>query len=80
MTIAGLDWTQVVPGVRLRFGADVLIEVTKYTTPCATIVAAFQDADSTRILQTKHAGWSRVYAKVLQVGRIRAGDAVAVVE
>lgn len=78
ITIANVDWDQVVPGVRLRLGDEVLIEVTTYTTPCTTIVASFADRDSNRILQKKHAGWSRVYARVLQTGRIRVGDQVTI--
>ena len=76
ITVAGLDWEQVVPGARLRLGDEVLVEVTRYTTPCATIKDSFADADSNRILQTRHAGWSRVYAKVLRTGILRVGNGV----
>ena len=37
VTISGLDWEQVLPGTRLRLGAEVLVELTKYTTPCNKI-------------------------------------------
>jgi MOSC domain-containing protein YiiM len=77
ITVASLSWDQVVPGVRLRLGDEVLVEVTRYTTPCATIKDSFADRDSDRILQTRHAGWSRVYAKVLRMGKLRVGSKVA---
>lgn len=76
ITTANLDWSQVVPGVRLRLGDEVLVEVTRYTTPCANIVASFADGDSSHISQEKHPGWSRVYTRVLQTGRIRVGDRI----
>ena len=73
LTLAGLDWEQVTPGTRLRLGDEVLLEITKYTTPCATIKASFAGGDRDRILQAEHAGWSRVYAQVLQPGHIQVG-------
>lgn len=76
VTIAGLDWEKVVPGARLRLGEGVLIEVTRYTTPCSEIAGAFLDQQINRILQDKHPGWSRVYARVLQTGTILPGDRV----
>jgi MOSC domain-containing protein YiiM len=74
LTLGGLDWAQLTPGARLQLGDLVLVEVTRYTTPCQTIVESFADRDSNRILQKTHPGWSRVYAKVLRAGRIRVGD------
>ncbi len=74
LTLAGLDWAQVTPGARLRLGDQVLVEVTRYTTPCQTIAESFADRDSNRILQKTHPAWSRVYVKVLRTGSIRVGD------
>ncbi len=76
LTLSGLDWARVVPGVQLELGDELLIEVTQYTTPCQTIIASFADRNSNRILQKTHPGWSRVYAKVLRAGRIKVGDHV----
>ena len=78
LTLAGLDWERVTPGVRLRLGETVVIEVTRYTEPCNNIRYAFQDGYFNRIHQAKYAGWSRVYAKVVQPGRIQIGDPVAI--
>jgi MOSC domain-containing protein YiiM len=80
ITVAALDWEQVVPGARLRLGEEVVVEVTRYTTPCATIKDSFADRESDRILQTRHAGWSRVYAKVLRTGSLRIGSIVRIDE
>src|SRR5438874_9247310 len=37
LTVEGLDWNLVVPGVRLRVGDTVLLEVASFTKPCKTI-------------------------------------------
>ena len=76
VTISGLDWQQVVPGVQLSLGDEVLVEITKYTTPCNTIPAYFADGQYQRISQKLHPGWSRVYARVLKGGRLRIGQPV----
>ena len=79
VTLSGLDWPQLVPGTRLQLGGEVVVEVTKYTTPCETIRESFADLNSNRIHQNKYPGWSRVYAKVLKPGRVRVGAQVDVI-
>ena len=74
LTLAGLDWDAIVPGVRLRLGDTVEIEVTKYTEPCPKITESFAGEDISRMAQADHPGWSRVYACVLTPGNIRVGD------
>jgi MOSC domain-containing protein YiiM len=76
ITVSGVDWTLVQPGTRLRLGDQVLIEVTRFTTPCTNIAGSFVDGGYGRILGTNHPGESRVYARVLTPGRIRPGDLV----
>lgn len=76
VTVAGLDWATVRPGDLLRLGADVLIQVTRFTSPCMNVQAAFLDGDYARVSEKRHPGWSRVYARVLAPGEIRPGDAV----
>ena len=66
----------VVPGARLALGDEVLLEVTRYTSPCTGITAAFRDGAYARVSQKRHPGWSRVYTRVLTPGVIRRGDAV----
>ena len=76
LTVSGLDWTRVTPGSRLSVG-EVTLEITKYTTPCKTIVGSLLGGDIDRIAHKKNPGWSRVCARVLAGGRVRVGDAVA---
>ncbi|MBI5880172.1 MAG: MOSC domain-containing protein [Chloroflexi bacterium] len=78
ITITGLDWDAIVPGTRLQLGDCVLVEITRYTSPCQTIAGSFRDGDFNRISQKTHAGWSRVYAQVLTGGAITTGDPIAV--
>jgi MOSC domain-containing protein YiiM len=75
VTIRGLDWNTIVPGVRLAIG-EAEVEITSYTTPCKNIRGSFLDEDFTRISQKLHRGWSRVYCRILREGAVRAGDAV----
>ena len=76
VTVSGVDWEQVVPGVRLALGDEVLLEITSYTTPCSTIPLYFVDGKYQRIAQKLHPGWSRVYARVLNGGKLRVGQPV----
>ena len=74
VTLEGLDWSEVQPGTRLRLGDEVLLEVTRYTTPCFNIRPAFRDGDYSRVSQKRHPGRSRVYARVVTTGTVRRGD------
>ena len=78
LTLSGLDWDQVRPGVRLTIGPEVQLEVTSYTTPCSHNGRWFRDEDFSRIAQKLNPGWSRVYAKVLRGGIVRPGDVVTI--
>jgi MOSC domain-containing protein YiiM len=79
VTVEGLDWSQVVPGALVYLGDEVQCEVTAYTTPCWKNARWFMDGDFSRILQDKHPGWSRVYARVIRGGTIGRGDAVELI-
>ena len=76
LTLTGLDWTQVIPGTRLLLGDEVIVEITKYTLPCAKIAGSFIDGEIDRMDQEQYPGWARVYAKVLVPGRLHTGDSV----
>jgi len=78
VTLHGIDFATVTPGTRLHLGPEVVLEVTRYTTPCVNITAAFLDGDFSRILHNTHPGESRVYARVIQGGRLATGDDVRV--
>jgi MOSC domain-containing protein YiiM len=78
ITVEGLDWDAVLPNSRILLGEHVALEVTRYTSPCMNIKGAFADGNFSRISQKRHTGWSRVYARVLVPGTVRAGDPVRV--
>ena len=74
VTLEGVDWGTVVPGVRLRLGAEVVIQITDYTAPCTNITGSFRDREVARVSQRRHPSDSRVYARVLQEGGLSSGD------
>jgi MOSC domain-containing protein YiiM len=76
LTVEGIDWKDVVPGSRIELGGHVLLEVTRYTSPCLNIRPAFAHRDCSRVSEQRYPGWSRVYARVLVPGRVKAGDEV----
>jgi len=78
LTVSGLDWTRLVPGVRLRVG-EVTLEITKPAHPCKNIAGSFADGDFSRLSAKIHPGRGRLYARVLIPGFIRNGDPVSVV-
>jgi MOSC domain-containing protein YiiM len=75
LTLSGIDWTRVTPGVRLEIG-EVQLEITRYTTPCANITGSFAGGDIARVAQKINPGWSRLCARVLVPGQVRVGDRV----
>jgi len=76
LTIEGIDWNAVMPGTYLRLGEDVVVQVTRYTSPCLNITASFLHRDYSRVSQKRHPGDSRVYARVLRDGSLTSGDPV----
>ena len=78
VTIAGLDWIQVTPGVKLKLGDEVLLEIASYAAPCRTNMRWFSNRRYSRISQEKYPGSSRLYARVLSGGMIRTGDVVEI--
>jgi MOSC domain-containing protein YiiM len=76
LTIEGIDWSLVTPGVYLRLGETVVAQVTQYTAPCFNITASFHNREYSRVSQKRHPGDSRVYARVLREGRLATGDPV----
>lgn len=80
VTLSGIAWEELRPGVRLALGGEVVVEVTSFTAPCKQIAGSFADGAFKRISQKLHPGESRVYARVLRGGRLRAGDPARIVE
>jgi len=75
LTLSGVPWDNMMPGVSLEIGS-VRLMITSYTTPCRTIREYFTDHHISRLSQKVHPGWSRVYARVLREGTVRVGDPV----
>ncbi len=76
LTISGLEWSELSPGVRLHIGEEALLEITRPTTPCKTIIASFIDGDFSRISHKKFPDATRYYARVLREGTVYQGDNV----
>jgi len=74
ISITGLAWERVVPGVHLRLG-DVLAVVSSYAIPCKTTANCFVDGHFD-VMHHRHGPVSRVYATVVEPGVLRHGDAV----
>jgi MOSC domain-containing protein YiiM len=78
VTTEGLDWTTMKPGVRLRLGNEVEVEVTTYATPCSAQKQWFTDGDIRRLSEKLNPGHARAYTRVLRTGTIRTGDPIEV--
>jgi MOSC domain-containing protein YiiM len=76
MTLTGVPWNELTPGVQVAIGDGVRLEIASYATPCKTIAHVFVDGDSKRISHRLHEGVSRLYARVLRGGEVRVGDRV----
>jgi MOSC domain-containing protein YiiM len=78
VTVTGLDWSTLQVGSRLALGDEVIVEISSYAVPCRTIAASFINGEFKRISQKVYPGESRLYARVLQVGRLEVGQTVRV--
>jgi len=77
LTVTGIDWATIRPGVRLSVG-DVVVEISAFATPCKKNARWFGDGKFRRIDHDLHPGWSRAYAWVLEGGTVAPGDIVVV--
>ena len=76
LTLEGTDWSQMIPGARVEVGS-VVLELTDYAAPCSNIARSFERRQYVRVNQKVHAGWSRLYARVLAEGTVQVGDRVS---
>ena len=74
VTIRGLDWPNVRAGVRLRIG-EALAECTLFALPCRFNAQWFIGRDF-NLMHHERGPVSRIYARVLEPGAVRVGDAV----
>ncbi|MFA9565075.1 MAG: MOSC domain-containing protein, partial [Acidimicrobiales bacterium] len=77
LTLRGIDWVTMRPGVRLQLG-DAVAELTVPATPCRHNAQWFTHGDFRRMDHERYPGWSRWYAKVVSDGAVREGDQVIV--
>jgi MOSC domain-containing protein YiiM len=77
LTLSGVEWTRLAPGVRLQIGS-VVLEITQSVPPCRKIARAFHDGRFDRVSDDENPGWGRYYCRVLSEGRVTVGDGVAV--
>ncbi len=77
ITVTGVDWSTIRPGVQLLVG-DVLAEISAYAVPCKKNAPWFTRGDFNRMSHDRHPGWSRAYAWVREPGTIRSGDRVVI--
>ena len=80
VTVCGLDWRRLEPGSRLALGDEAVVAVTRYTSPCKTIADSFAGRDFKRISQKERPGYSRVYARVIQTGKLVVGQSVSLLD
>jgi MOSC domain-containing protein YiiM len=73
LTVEGIDWSAMVPGARVEIG-PVVLQLTDYAAPCSNIARSFERRQYVRVNQKVHAGWSRLYARVLTEGTVHIGD------
>lgn len=74
VTVRGLDWAAVRPGVRLRLGSAECV-VSAWAEPCRNIAACFVDRNFRRI-DISQGPVARVYAAVTRPGAVAAGDEI----
>jgi hypothetical protein len=73
ITVRGLTWDDVRPGVRVQVGS-VLCEISSYALPCSKNARWFSGGDFS-LMHHERGPVSRVYATVLEQGSIAVGDA-----
>jgi MOSC domain-containing protein YiiM len=76
ITIAGLDWAQVIAGARLRIGDSVVADITITALPCSKNAQWFVGGNFNRMHHSVEPGVSRLYAAVIATGSVRVGDPV----
>jgi len=77
LTLAGVSWKDLRPGMRIEAG-EVVFELASYAAPCQNIAGSFCDGRVARVSEKVHPGWSRFYARVVKEGTLRSGDRVRI--
>jgi MOSC domain-containing protein YiiM len=77
LTVSGVLWVDMVPGATVEIG-PVVLQLTDYAAPCSNIARSFERRQYVRVNQKVHAGWSRLYARVLTEGTVQIGDSLRI--
>lgn len=78
LTIEGFDVSVLPIGTRLGIGAEVVLELSGPADPCRTIRDSFRDLRFARLAAAAHPADSRMYARVVREGVVRADDPITV--
>lgn len=78
LTTSGIEWSLLPVGSRARIGPTLELEVASATTPCRTQTRNFRDGRFSRISIALHPSDSRMYARVLREGAVKAGDTITI--
>jgi MOSC domain-containing protein YiiM/GNAT superfamily N-acetyltransferase len=76
LTTTGIEWSLLPVGTRARIGDVLELELASSTTPCDTQRPNFTGGRFARISIDLHPSDSRMYARVLTEGEVKAGDAI----
>jgi MOSC domain-containing protein YiiM/GNAT superfamily N-acetyltransferase len=78
LTTAGVDWSTLPVGTRVRVGPTLEIELSSAASPCSTQRRNFSDGRFSRISIDLHPTDSRMYARVIRDGEVRPGDSIVI--
>jgi MOSC domain-containing protein YiiM len=78
LTTEGIELSTLPVGARLAIGERLVLELASPDGPCETIEDSFSDRRSSRINIDLHPTDSRMYARVIEVGQVSAGDPITV--
>lgn len=76
ISIRGLDWSAARPGLTMSLGGATLA-LSAYAIPCSKNARWFSDGDYDR-MGHERSDASRLYARVMQPGRVNVGDTVRI--
>jgi len=78
LTTEGIELATLPLGTRLAIGDDLMLEISAPDNPCSTLRGSFSDERFGRISILANPTDSRMYARVLVEGEVRAGDPIRV--
>jgi MOSC domain-containing protein YiiM/GNAT superfamily N-acetyltransferase len=78
LTTTGIELASLAPGTRLAIGDRLVLEISAPANPCDVIAGSFRNGKSGRISILTHPADTRMYARTLVEGEVRAGDSITV--